>query len=696
MSGEDENHSGPDAPEHDHSIITTRLRACEACKTRKVRCDKLDPCSACKSSNIPCWTAPRTSQQKRQRAVASARLDDQLSKINEQLSQLQTSVDILTKQKSELSSRHRSEIPSPISNRDFGPRKANLPSVATPNSVSGKASLPSDEPPYLGESSFEVHSHQTGQILDIALHNSPAARQGQDVTSSLQSLRALHSANIPNSDVSFTSDLPMPPVQVALAALRLIDVLPHGFLLCSPFGDGKGFRQTCQKYYFPIDGYSASDFIITNGGLMGIIGLATASQLESHGIDPAGAAEVVEMCSNNVSVTIEKLSIFLEPRMANIECLLYGVQTAMADSDHNKAWYLISFAARLCMDSGLNRLRDNAEDIGELNRKKICFWFTYCFDKALSLNFGRSPNFSDYDISVGYPQLAADISCDAIFVWFDIAKLQGSIYEKLYSAKAQQDGPEMKATNARHIASEFNRTRERLQGIFSRMSEAEREPFLDTEITLLANLALVYRALPSQKPAHPLRFSDECIAVARETLELHETLCTRLFSRSQHQIRMYIDWNLSICPFTPFIVILGTAILDTNAADMHLLEKVVESLERASVLAPGAKKLLSICKILLRGGKSCVEQTLSSGPPPVPQTYQQRPPTASYMGNGMQSDVMMPGVMDTDWSTMMPEDWTSLQLDNPDNMSMLFDNYLAGNSGMMPIFETDTTRFDTM
>lgn len=121
---------------------------------------------------------------------------------------------------------------------------------------------------------------------------------------------------------------------------------------------------------------------------------------------------------------------------------------------------------------------------------------------------------------------------------------------------------------------------------------------------------------------------------------------------------------------------------------MHLLEKVVDSLEKASVLAPGAKKLLSICKILLRGAKSCVEQSLTSGPPAAPQT--------SFMGNGMPQDATMPAMMDTDWSTMMPEDWTSLQLDNPDNMSMLFDNYLAGNSGVMPIFETDMTRFDMM
>jgi|TARA_R110002060_G_scaffold12655_5_gene18021 hypothetical protein len=108
------------------------------------------------------------------------------------------------------------------------------------------------------------------------------------------------------------------------------------------------------------------------------------------------------------------------------------------------------------MDSGLNRLKDGTEGVEELNRKKICFWFTYCFDRALSLNFGRSPNYSEYvspscrdsnieyadgrtsyDISVGYPQLPEDGGRDVIFLWFDIAKLQGNIYEKLYSAKAQ-------------------------------------------------------------------------------------------------------------------------------------------------------------------------------------------------------------------------------------------------------------------
>lgn len=105
----------------------------------------------------------------------------------------------------------------------------------------------------------------------------------------------------------------------------IFEVLPRGFLLCSPFGDGRVFRETIQRYYFPLNGYSSTDFIITNGGLMGIIGLASAGQLGAHGIDPASAADIVEMCSNNVSKTLSKLSIYLEPKITNIECLLFGV-----------------------------------------------------------------------------------------------------------------------------------------------------------------------------------------------------------------------------------------------------------------------------------------------------------------------------------------------------------------------------------
>lgn len=230
----------------------------------------------------------------------------------------------------------------------------------------------------------------------------------------------------------------------------------------------------------------------------------------------------------------------------------------MVDSDHSQAWAIVSYASRMCLDNGFNRLKDTPGDQRELNRKKICFWFCYAFDKALSLNFGRTPNFSDFDISVTYPRMSSPDLQGLIESWFDICKIQGRIYEKLYSAQGQQSRPEVRVEHAKVLASELHQMRNRLmvdfpkhnsttsanhaQHILNAMSKKDREPFLDSEITIIANLTLVYRVFPSQKPAHPLRFSDECVGVAREALEMHQDLCKLYLNRADTQIKMYIDW----------------------------------------------------------------------------------------------------------------------------------------------------------
>jgi hypothetical protein len=119
--------------------------------------------------------------------------------------------------------------------------------------------------------------------------------------------------------------------------------------------------------------------------------------------------------------------------------------------------------------------------------------------------------------------------------------------------------------------------------------------------------------------------------------------------------------NLAFCPFTPFIVILGTAILNIDYEDMNLLAQVVESLERASRQAPGATKLYNICRILLKGARSCIDQSLSAKP--AATTTQMRT-----------HDKKMPDynqVAQNDESAQFgfSEDWDSVQLDHLGNMS---------------------------
>jgi len=119
-------------------------------------------------------------------------------------------------------------------------------------------------------------------------------------------------------------------------------------------------------------------------------------------------------------------------------------------------------AARLCLDCGLNKLKENPDD-ELLNTKKSWFWFTYILDKAFSLSLGRSPNFSDYDITIAYPDLPSTPTYEIIVIWFDCAKIQGKVYEQLYSAQGKLQDVETKTQVARRLATEFLDLRRRCQ-----------------------------------------------------------------------------------------------------------------------------------------------------------------------------------------------------------------------------------------
>lgn len=67
------------------------------------------------------------------------------------------------------------------------------------------------------------------------------------------------------------------------------------------------------------------DVVITNAGLMGVIGIPSSAELQEFDIDPEVVADAVKMCSNNVRVMLSSLNIFLAPTLANIEALLFGV-----------------------------------------------------------------------------------------------------------------------------------------------------------------------------------------------------------------------------------------------------------------------------------------------------------------------------------------------------------------------------------
>jgi len=122
---------------------------------------------------------------------------------------------------------------------------------------------------------------------------------------------------------------------------------------------------------------------------------------------------------------------------------------------------------------------------------------------------------------------------------------------------------------------------------------------------------------------------------------------------------------------------------------MNLLSQVVESLEKASRQAPGATKLYNICKILLKGAKACIEQSLGGQTAPIARHNQ---PPDRNMSDYAQGEIQN----GENTQAIFSDAWEPLQLDHLGNMSTLFDNYLAGSASLMPMLEGDLTQFDMM
>ena len=140
--------------------------------------------------------------------------------------------------------------------------------------------------------------------------------------------------------------------------------------------------------------------------------------------------------------------------------MLLQAQIMLEESKLSMAWSTLSMAARLCLDAGYHRLTDDSND-PNLNYKKHCFWNIYILDKGMALNFGRTSNLQDFDITTGYPTshpLPPDSPWHTLRLCsLDFSRVQSKIYEKLFSAHGRGQDMGSKAESARPIIAEIQR-----------------------------------------------------------------------------------------------------------------------------------------------------------------------------------------------------------------------------------------------
>lgn len=134
---------------------------------------------------------------------------------------------------------------------------------------------------------------------------------------------------------------------------------------------------------------------------------------------------------------------------------------AQEESRPSLCWTFVSAGARLCQTLGLHRESVVSRDPPRLaESKRHAFWMLYMIDKTLSLNLGRPSCFPDHDIDVALFSETADPRFrpwDHAFLSFiEFSRLQGRIYDELYSARAQKWTSDRRREVVEDLSAEFS------------------------------------------------------------------------------------------------------------------------------------------------------------------------------------------------------------------------------------------------
>jgi hypothetical protein len=218
---------------------------------------------------------------------------------------------------------------------------------------------------------------------------------------------------------------------------------------------------------------------------------------------------------------------------------------------------VVATAARLCQNSGYHResTYNSSLSPAEKNRRKWLFWALYGFDHAFALNFGQPPNIQDYDITLDMPRLgdSGDVLSQQLWLWVDLARWQGDVYEQLYSAKAQRAPHEARIEKARELANVGYGYMEKFKVLLIEKpfptqdypEDHQRGVAASVQVVMYSILTLICKVIPAtaMKSPHPIQFSEDCVAAARGALTALNEAWTHI-QNGDDGWRMFAHWYI--------------------------------------------------------------------------------------------------------------------------------------------------------
>ncbi|KAL2130827.1 hypothetical protein VTI74DRAFT_5870 [Chaetomium olivicolor] len=613
-------------PTRSHGLVP---RACDACRARKIRCNRGTPCAHCVHAKIECTHSEAAKpREKRTRILLSHQYEKKIDLIYRRLDGvLRLLEELKTSLPSESSSRTATGTPVPRLPLSIG-----VASSSSPASHGSHASHADSTGTVVeGDSSLTAHSVFATDLLQnvVSKESRPEMLERVDalhhIVEAMKKQPAVHEMSYPNAKPTRPVSLQecnLPPIDKTFQVLKFVKSRKlYALAWVYELFNMDRFETTCLAVYMA-DKYNAAKFITVNVGLHFLF-TAYAQEVAEKQHEYLGLSRI---CAANVETALSNLPLHLPASSDAIVALVLGAFYVVDLSKPSLAWILSSKASELCQTLGYHRIetyKDESPDDAEF--KQFLFWAVYCVDKGLSLRLGRSSTIQDYDITVPYVA-SGDPSRtpvnDFFRLWIIGSKIHGRIYEMLYCPEAIAQPGSVRKSRAELLARQQEEFDALTRDTIAKLDKVNREMagndvsdffIISDEVVRLSTLTLIHRAVPNP-PGSPTTFTAECIRAARETLARHQD-CMEVVERSKIGLfSTYMSWTILFTPFIPFIVLFCHVIETRDREDLARLQGFVATLQQSdNTVVEAVDKLRRLFQVLYIVASQYVDSQTSNG-----------------------------------------------------------------------------------
>ncbi|KAJ8097765.1 hypothetical protein POJ06DRAFT_259996 [Lipomyces tetrasporus] len=464
-------------------------RACDSCRSRKIKCDRKEPCLQCTLRDVVCVYSAR---KKRKRRICPEEADDDLNHAKvvefettttatpQQNGHADAHLDQTTKGRLGAIEYHLEQLSSlldqqqaaqeTLSNhrRIVNPRLT-LPTIdeissanKTENASASLVAKVHDQLRHLGTSSLlSMSMDSRDRVMSNGDAHGERDRSFLRWSSELAEKTTVGLSEEVADSLAIDSHRPWLPNQ--RHGLELLDYFMDNVISIHPvlhISLAKAIRDTIYSPYFYSDKYFVQK-------------LACASYMMIQSLQHAefpyfkkviDGIPIENLLFRNIFLILRDVRVLFVPSLLNIQVLFIAAISSKQIYNPGLCWTIISHASRHCLDLGLNRQSNGVlvnnrdassgidagmvygEDASAYSEQSRLFWSCFVVDKVMSLTFGRSPSFQTRDCSVPVPPQKPYSAADpeTLGYWkyrksIDIAFMYDAIYTRLYSAAAEAE-----------------------------------------------------------------------------------------------------------------------------------------------------------------------------------------------------------------------------------------------------------------